>query len=42
MLSDVDILMEIGEAENDDSLTNDVDKEILTFERLKSCSLSLI
>ncbi len=33
MLSDVDILMEIGEAENDDSLTNDVDKEILTFEK---------
>ena len=25
--------MEIGEAENDDSLTNDVDKEILTFEK---------
>ena len=33
MLSDVDILMEIGEAENDDSLTNDVDKEILTIEK---------
>lgn len=33
MLSDVDILMEIGEAENDDSLSDDVDKEILAFEK---------
>ena len=33
MLSDVDILMEIGEAENDDTLAVDVDKEILAFEK---------
>ncbi len=33
MLSDVDILMEIGEAENDDSLAVDVDKEIAAFEK---------
>jgi len=33
MLSDVDILMEIGESENDDSLSIDVDKEIAAFEK---------
>lgn len=33
MLSDIDILMEIGEAENDDSVTDEVDNEVAAFEK---------
>ncbi|MCX6158348.1 MAG: peptide chain release factor 2 [Ignavibacteriota bacterium] len=32
-LSDIDILMEIGESENDESLTSELDKEIGSFEK---------
>ena len=33
MLSDIDILMEIGETENDDTVTGEVENEVIAFEK---------